>query len=158
MLSGKIRDTNYSFFKRTRIWSSKYMKAQGWAFRRLSHFVILWKLLETFSLQERVIGRPRCVRRMLREVEGYGGDNLEVNLLWSVAVWGGTLCSTLILQSFFFLKCPSISGSALVLIMQSKGPAAPAVLGGGSGSRALSAVGWLLWVPGRYGYLGVRSM
>ena len=43
-----------------------------------------------------------------------------------------------------FLKCPGISGSALVLIMQSKGTAAPAVLGGGSGGRAVGAAGWLL--------------
>lgn len=57
-----------------------------------------------------------------------------------------------------FLKRPGISGSALVLVMQSKGPAAPAVLGGGSGSRAVSAAGWLLWISGRYGYLGIYSM
>lgn len=96
----------------------------------------------TFSLWEQVISRDLCVKQMHREVEGYGGENLEVTLLWSVAVWGGTLSSMLTLWSL--LKCPGISGSALVLIMQSKGPTAPAVLGGGSGGRAVSAVGWLL--------------
>jgi len=42
------------------------------------------------------------------------------------------------------LRCRGTSGSALVLVMQSEGPAAHAVLGGGSGSRAVNAVGWLL--------------
>lgn len=64
------------------------------------------------------------------------------SLLWSVAVWGGTLSSTLTLWSLS--KRPGISGSALILIMQSKGPTAPAVLGGGSGGGAVNAVGWLL--------------